>query len=168
MERDYENLDDIDNLTPNELRARIKEALGDHAGVDESDINVHVENGVVRLIGRVGTASEARIAEHIVTDQIGIVSVRNELVVSSSHRTESPASMDEHLADEERTSGLLLGDQASPYSDEAAHLADHPEDEDIGTTDMQRVMEDGVPYAPPESATPEGFNDDREREGYGK
>lgn len=167
MERDYENLDDIDNLTPAELRARVQEALRGHAGLTPGDINVHVENGLIRLIGRVGTASEARIAEHVVTDQLGLTSVRNELVVSNIRRDESSEDIEEHLVEEDRASELLLGDRALPFSDEAQHLADTVDDDVFGTTDMQRAVEDGVPYVPPESATPEGFDDPQEREGFG-
>jgi hypothetical protein len=156
MERDYENIDDLDHLSTDELRERIEMALRGHSGLDGTLITVHVENGLVRLIGRVGTSSEARVAEHIVTDQLGIVSVRSELIVDSLRRVESPEAIDDHLVDEERHSDLLLGDKAVPYSDEAAHLADNLEGEVYGTTDMQRAVEGGVPYLPPESATPEG------------
>lgn len=166
MERDYENIDDIDNLSTEELRDRIQQTFRDHSGLDANDITVHVESGTVRLIGRVGTAGEARVAEHLVTDQLGIVSVKNELVVSNLRRNESPEAIDYHLAEEERSADLLLGDKALPYSDEAEHLADaHEEEDEIGTTDVRRAIADGVPYAPPESATPEGFDDPREREG---
>lgn len=168
MERDFENSDDIGNLAPEELRERIREALHAHAALDINDITVHVEKGVVRLIGRVGTASEARVAEHVVTDQLGIVGVRNELVVSNSHRNDSPEDIDEHLADEERTADLLLGDRAVPFSDEAGHFADDVEADIVGTTDAGRAIADGVPYIPPESPTPEGFDDRNEREGFSR
>lgn len=154
---DFENTDDRDNLTTEELRGRVRDALEDHAGLDADDINVHVENGVVRLIGRVGTESEQRVAEHIVTDVLGIMSVSNELVVDSMRRAESPMDMEEHLEDEDAHSDLLLGDRALPFQPEAEHLAENLEGQLYGTTDVGASIADGVPYIPPESPTPEGL-----------
>jgi hypothetical protein len=156
MADDFENVGDIENLSPSELKQRIEQELQEHTGLDAGDINVHVENGMVRLIGRVGTEGETRIAEHLVTDKLGIVSVSNELVVDELRRATSPEAIDEHLVDEERRSELLLGDKAVPLSPEAEHLEENIEGELYGTTDVQKSIQDGVPYIPPERATPEG------------
>ena len=83
-----------------------------------------VDEGAIALSGRVGTEGERRIAEHILTDVLGVQEFRNDLVIDPIRRAESPLDIDEHLADEERTSGLLLGDRAVPLSPEAEHLAD--------------------------------------------
>ena len=161
MARDFENIHHIDELSDDELRGLVKDALRSHNGLDVDDFRVRVEEGVVVLEGRVGTDGERRIAEHVVTDVLGIVSVRNDIVIDPLRRAESPMAIDDHLAEEDRTEGLLLGDRPRQGNDEAA-LADEEEDERaLGATDVGDVIANGVPWIPPESPTPEGMEGTR-------
>ena len=68
--------------------------------------------------------------------------------------------IDEHLAEEERTEGLLLGDKPRQYNDEAVPLDDESNIDErlFGTTDVQDTIAGGVPWIPPESPTPEGMS----------
>jgi hypothetical protein len=157
-ERDYENMHDIEELDDRELRDLVREQLSAHSGLDVDDITITVSNNRVTLSGRVGTEGEKRIAEHVLTDVLGIVNYSNDLVVDQIRRAESPVDIDEHLADEERRAGTLLGDVAVPLSDESAHLADSAQDDLAGTTDYEQAMGDGRTWNPPESPTPEGFS----------
>ncbi|HEX4936268.1 MAG TPA: BON domain-containing protein [Gemmatimonadaceae bacterium] len=161
MARDFENIHHIDELSDDELRGLVKDALRSHNGLDVDDFRVRVEEGVVVLEGRVGTDGERRIAEHVVTDVLGIVSVRNDIVIDPLRRAESPMAIDDHLAEEDRTEGLLLGDRPRQGNDEAV-LADEEEDERaLGATDVGDVIANGVPWIPPESPTPEGMEGTR-------
>jgi hypothetical protein len=157
-ERDYENIHDIDDLDDRELRDLVREQLAEHTALDVDDITVTARDGSVVLAGRVGTDGERRVAEHVLTDVLGIVDFTNDLVIDPLRRGESPVDIDEHLADEERRSGTLLGDVAVPLSDEADHLADSAQEDLSGTTDYQQVMEDGMTWNPPDSPTPEGLS----------
>lgn len=157
MESDFENSTDIDNLSDRELRQLVRDRLGEHEGIDPEDITVIVRNGVLSLSGRVGTEAELRIADHIITDQIGIVNYQNELVVDPNRRATSPAAIDDHNADEAAHEGLLLGDRALPLSPEAEHLEENTLAEVEGTTDVQKSIEGAIPWVPPESPTPEGL-----------
>ena len=156
MESDFENLQDLDNLSDSELRRVVRERLEEHGGIDPADITVSVRNGEVRLSGRVGTEMEARVAERVVTDQLGIVEVHNELLVDPIRRAASPSAIDDHLADEEEHEGLLLGDRAIGVSPEAEHLDENILAEVEGTTDVQQSIERAIGWVPPESPTPEG------------
>ena len=158
MARDYEDLNNIDQLDDRDLRDLVREQLAAHNALDIDDIAVRVDEGAIVLSGRVGTEGERRIADHILTDVLGIQEFRNDLVIDPIRRAESPMDMEDHLAEEERTSGLLLGDRAVPLSDEAEHLADAPETELAGTTDLQSAIERGGAWIPPESPTPEGLS----------
>ena len=71
MARDYEDIHDLDDLSDDELRELVRSHLREHRGLDADDVSVEVEDGVVRLQGRVGTEGELRIAAHVVTDVIG-------------------------------------------------------------------------------------------------
>lgn len=164
MERDFENVHDIGNLSDDELRQLVHDHLAAHNGLDADDLGVRIVDGAVLLEGRVGTEGERRIAEHVVTDVLGITSVRNEILVDPLRRAESPEAIDDHLVEEERTEGLLLGDKAGPFNDEAEpvdgrdpysaskHL--------FGTADVQDAIAGGTAWIPPESPTPEGMSGD--------
>lgn len=156
MAKDYEDIDELDELTDGELRALVRDRLEEQLAFDPADVNVGVRKGVVTLSGRVGTEEELRIVEHVVTDLIGIKEVKNDLVVDPMRRAESPVAIDEHLVDEELHEGLLLGDRPSPEDPEAEHLREDMRAELFGTTDVQKAMEEGIPWNPPDGPTPEG------------
>ncbi|MEP6731276.1 MAG: BON domain-containing protein [bacterium] len=157
MAHDYEDIHNIDELDDRELRDLVREQLAEQPTLDIDDITVLVAAGQVTLSGRVGTEGERRIAEHVLTDVLGIMDFLNDLVIDPVRRAESPMAIDEHLVDEEKRSGALLGDVAVPFSPEAEHLADEFRDDLAGTTDYTRVMEDGMTWNPPDSPTPEGI-----------
>ena len=156
MEKDYEDIDEIDELTDGELRALIRDRLEEQVAFDPNDVEVSVRGGVVTLSGRVGTEQELRIVEHVVTDLIGIKEVKNNLVVDPIRRAESPTAADEHLVDEELHEGILLGERPGNQDPEAEHLHEDIRAELFGTTDVQESIEEGIPWNPPDGPTPEG------------
>jgi hypothetical protein len=156
VEKDYEDIDEIDELTDGELRALIRDRLEEQVAFDPNDVEVSVRGGVVRLSGRVGTEQELRIVEHVVTDLVGIKEVKNELLVDPIRRAESPLPIDEHLVDEELHEGILLGDRPRPEDPEAEHLQEDIRAELFGTTDVQESISEGIPWNPPDGPTPEG------------
>jgi hypothetical protein len=158
MARDYEDIQNLDQLDDREIRDLVRERLAEHNALDIDDILVRVENGAISLTGRVGTEGERRIADHILTDVLGVREFTNDLVVDSIRRAESPMDIDDHLAEEERSSGLLLGDRPAPLSPEAEHLADVDATDLAGTTDVQNAIESAMSWNPPESPTQEGLS----------
>ena len=158
MARDYEDIQNLDQLDDREIRDLVRERLAEHNGLDIDDILVRVENGAIFLTGRVGTEGERRIADHILTDVLGVREFANDLVVDPIRRAESPLDIDDHLAEEERASGLLLGDRPAPLSPEAEHLADVDATDLAGTTDVQNAIESAMSWNPPESPTQEGLS----------
>jgi len=90
MARDFEDLNDLDDLSDAELRGLVREHLAASNALDIDDLTVTVENGLVILNGRVGTDGERLIAEHVVTDLVGAQRVRNDIFVDPSRRAESP------------------------------------------------------------------------------
>lgn len=160
MARDFENIHDIDDLNDDELRELVRTHLDAHAAIDIDNISVVVEDGVVTLAGRVGTEDELQVAEHVVTDVLGIENFDNQLVVDPLRRPESPEAVDDHLADESERVGLLLGDRAVPLSPEVAEVQEDLDGRLYGTTDVQKAIADGTAWIPPESPTPEGRDRD--------
>jgi hypothetical protein len=139
MARDFENLHDIGEMDDRELRDLVREQLAEHGALDIDDLTVSAASGRVVLSGRVGTDGERRIAEHVLTDVLGVTDFSNELVVDPIRRAESPEAVDEHLVDEDRRSGTLLGDVAVPFSPEAEHLADEQNLESARRADAGRL-----------------------------
>ena len=158
MAHDFEDIHDIDDLNDDELRDLVRTHLAADSAIDAADISVVVEDGVVLLAGRVGTEAEQQIAAHIVTDVLGVEQFENQLMVDPLRRAISPEAIDEHLVDEEITSGRLIGDRAVPLDPEAERLEEDLDARLYGTTDVQKAIEEGTSWNPPNSPTPEGLD----------
>lgn len=156
MADDYDNTDEIANLSDDELREFVRSQLRSNRAIDVDDITVHIRSGRVTLTGRVGTEEELRVADHILTDVIGLKDTINQLVVDELRRAESPEAIDEHLADEDAHAGLLLGDVPVPLSPEAEHIVDDRNLNPAATHEIGEAIEQAEPWIPPESPTPEG------------
>ena len=86
-ERDYEDIHDIDELDDRELRDLVRGHLARHTALDIDDITVTAKDGCVPLNGRVGTEGEKRVAEHVLTDVLGITEFENDLVIDGLYAT---------------------------------------------------------------------------------
>ena len=160
MARDYEDFSSIDDLDDDELRQLVRDRLADHPDLDPDDITVIVDQGTVRLEGRVGTEAELRMADHVLTDVVGVVDYDNSLVVDALRRVETPLDIDDHLDAERENSGSIFGEM--PEQDEPT-VVEARGDENLdqrmfGTTNYQDAVAHGVPYEPPESPTQEGIS----------
>jgi hypothetical protein len=168
MARDFEDMNDIDDLSDDELRGLVRERLADDSALDIDDLSIHVREGHVILDGRVGTDEERRIAEHVVTDVLGIEDYENNIFVDPVRRAESPEAIDDNLADEDATAGRLLGDQPRSISPEAETRNEDLDAQLYGTTDVGHAIEEGTPWIPPEAPTPEGYPGQDERGEFGE
>jgi hypothetical protein len=157
MARDFENIHDIGGLSDDELRGLVREHLKANNAVDIDEITVCTDDGTVVLGGRVGTDGEKLIAEHVVTDILGVQSVRNEIFVDPIRRALNPEAADEDIVTEDRNEGLLLGDRPLPISPEVETVHEDIDVDLYGTTDVRKSIADGTAWIPPESPTPEGF-----------
>jgi|SRR5438105_4944722 len=168
MARDFEDVHDIDDLSDDELRGLVREHLAADNALDIDDLSIHVKSGHVILEGRVGTDEERRIAEHIVSDVLGVEDYENNIFVDPVRRATSPEAADDDLANEDATEGRLLGDRPVGLSPE---VEDRLEDEDAqlyGTSDVGHAIEEGTAWIPPEGPTPEGVPGEDERGEFGE
>jgi hypothetical protein len=157
MARDFEDIFRLEELNDDELRALVRQQLGEYETVDADNILVTAANGEVVLAGRVGTEEERRIAERILADVIGLKRYRNELVVDEIRRDEEPEAVDEHLANTRESRGEPIGQRPENVDDEAEHLEEDLNARMFGTHDMQSAIERGTAWIPPDEPTPEGF-----------
>ena len=158
MPRDFEDIFDLDDLSDEELRALVRGELDDQESLDSDNIMVSVESGLVTLSGRIGTEGERRIAEHILTDVIGLTEFQNDLVVDPIRRDEEPEEIDEHAGMQADTGGAPLGRRPQHQDEEAEHLEEDLDARLYGTHDLQSAIERGTPWVPPDSPTQEGFS----------
>jgi len=162
MADDFDNTDEILNLSDDELRQLVIDQLREQPMLDGDAIGVHVHSGKVTVSGTVGTEEEVRILDHVLTDSIGLTDIKNNVVVDELYRALSPEAIDEHLTDEEEHEGLMVADKAQPFTAESEHLAEVAEIDSLedpgGTHEVGKAIEEGEPWIPPEGPTPEGLS----------
>jgi len=168
MARDFEDVNDIDDLSDDELRGLVREHLASDSALDIDDLSISVTSGHVILEGRVGTDEERRIAEHIVTDVLGVEDYENNIFVDPVRRATSPEAADDTLAEEEATEGRLLGDRPVSLSPEDENRREDEDAQLYGTTDVGHAIEEGTSWIPPEAPTPEGYPGQDERGEFGE
>ncbi|MBC7791551.1 MAG: BON domain-containing protein [Anaerolineae bacterium] len=157
MAHDYEDIFNLESLTDVELRDLVRGKLDEYETVDADSITISVEAGVVTLSGRIGTEGERRIAEHILSDVIGVPSYENNLVVDAIRRDEESEDIEEHAGSVADESSVTLGRRPQHTDDEAEHLEEDLEARLYGTQDVQSAIERGTPWVPPDSPTQEGL-----------
>jgi hypothetical protein len=158
MAQDFENVFDLDDLSDAELRELVRDQLAQDDSLDVDGILVHVKDGYVTLSGRVGTEGEKQIADHVLSDVIGLESFSNDLLVDPVRRDEEPEAADEAVAraTARGEDPLLGGSDLSATDDEAQRVTDNDDAALFGSRDIESVMENGVPWIPPDEPTPEG------------
>jgi hypothetical protein len=158
MAQDFENVFDLDDLSDEELRGLVRDQLAGENALDVDNILVHVKDGFVTLSGRVGTDSEKQVADHVLSDVIGLERYANDIFVDPIRRDLEPEAADDQVG---RVLGrgdetLLGGNDVNTTEAGAERVSDNDDAALYGTRDYDTVMEDGVPWNPPDEPTPEG------------
>ena len=161
MPHDYEDLFDLGDLSDDELRDLIVDELGERDDLDARRIVVHVRDARVVLTGTVGTGGERRIAEHVLTDVVGVSDYRNDLAIDPVQRSGEPRAADDYRERVASHDGRRIDESYDMSSDGGGA---RPEDELdarlYGTADAASATELGAPWVPPRSPTAEGWADD--------
>jgi hypothetical protein len=157
-EHSQDDLFDLDDLNDEELKGLVRRELDEYDTIDSDNILVQAKDGVVTLSGRIGTEAERRIAEHIVSDVIGLRDYRMELLVDPVRRDIEPEAIDDHLATMDPGEEDQLGGRDDLNSEPSAeHLREDLDGRLYGTHDVQRSIADGMSWNPPDTPTPEGL-----------
>lgn len=151
---DYNDVLNVENMSDDELKQLVLQQLGEHSEIDVDRVEVGVAEGAIRLAGRVGTEQELQLAEHLISDRLG-VEVHNELVVDELVRGQRSEAADIAAA-EDNAADSQLGGGGPRTSDTADHLMNDVEAEQFGTHDMQDAIERGTSYSPPDRPIQEG------------
>lgn len=157
MAREFNDLYDLNNLDDNELKDLVLQELTEYPDIDVDLIEVYVDQGAVRLAGRVGTEQEVQTAEYVLTDVIGLTRVQNDLVVDDVVRGQRSEAADDAFVEEMAADPqFAVGPGASNTSDTAQHLVEDLEADHFGTHDPQEATERGTAYEPPDRPVQEG------------
>lgn len=156
MARDFDRMLDTEGLSDDDLYDLIIQQFNEQPELDTGWIDVSVRNGLVTLSGRVGTDSEVRTAENILTDVLGIREFANELIVDELHREMAPEAADDAAA-ADREVDDQRGERNMSTADSAQHLIEDLDGQTFGTHDLQSAIQDGIPYVPPDRPMADGY-----------
>jgi len=156
MARDYENLNDIEDMSDQEIEDLVAQELREYPDVDVDDLDVRVERGFVTLGGRVGTEQELQVVAQVLTDVLGVERYSNEVVIDETRRARMPEAADEEVAHEESVTPQL-GAPSDQTSDTAGHLREDLDAELYGTHDLQQAIQEGLDYEAPDRPVQEGI-----------
>lgn len=157
MTHDYEDAINLDHLTDGDVRDLVRQQLDEADAFDAEAVDIEVVDGRIRVEGRVGTDEERAHVEQVLT-ALGAVNYDNNVVVdpnarASRHDAADMARLEDAAADDP------LGDAGGSTSDTAEHLRPDDRGEMYGTRDMQKAIEEGKSYNPPEGPMQEGIGE---------
>jgi hypothetical protein len=157
MAADYEDAINLDQMGDDDVRDLVLQRLEELDEFDADDIEVEVADGRVRVEGRVGTEGERQVVEQVMTG-LGVVDYDNNVVVDRNVRASRAEAADIARLEDAAVDGPL-GDPSSRSSETAQHFQDDTGSEIHGTRDMQKAIEEGQSYTPPQGPMQEGVGD---------
>lgn len=158
MAHDYEDAVNLSQMTDRDVRDLVHQRLDEADEFDVDAVDIHVEGGRVRVEGRVGTEGERQHVEQVLS-ALGTQSYDNNVVVDRLAREQRDEAADiARLEDSATTSEL--GDSAATTSDTADHLRPDDPGDMHGTRDVQKAVEEGKSYTPPDGPLQEGIEGD--------
>lgn len=165
MAQEHQDFDelffDFDDMDDEAIYDVVQQQLREYPNLDPGWIDVAVKDGHVTLSGRVGTDAERQVAEKVVVETLGITRFSNELVVSEHVRGDVPEAADEAAAYEAELDDQMGGGNSN-QSDTAAHLAEDLDADTFGTHDMQKAIEEGTAYQPPDRPIADGYGSEEQ------
>jgi hypothetical protein len=158
MAHDYGDAVNLDQMTDRDVRELVRQRLDESDEFDADAVEIDVKDGRISVEGRVGTEGERQHVDQVLTE-LGAQSYDNQVVVDRLARAERDEAADiARLEDAATTSPL--GESASDTSDTASHLMPDDAGDMYGTRDVQKAVEEGKSYNPPEGPLQEGIEGD--------
>lgn len=157
MAKEYGGIYDVSNMSDEELRQLVVQQLSEYPNIDSEWVRVEVKDGHVSLSGRVGTDGAVQVAEQVVNAILGIESYTNDLMVDELHRGQAPSAADVAASAADQYEDQL-GEPEGHSTDTAAHLTEDIEAETYGTHDMQKAIQEGATYIPPDRPISDGYD----------
>jgi len=154
---DYEDGINLEQMTDADVRALLRQRLEEAEEFDVDAVEIEVADGHVRVDGRVGTDGERQHIEQVLS-QLGAVDYTNDVIVDRLARAERHEAADMARLEDAATTAEM-GETRTSSSDTADHLRPDVAGELYGTGDMQKAVEEGKSYNPPEGPFQEGIGE---------
>jgi hypothetical protein len=158
MTDDFEDAINLDRMEDEDIRDLVHQLLDEAEAFDADAVEIEVENGRVRVEGRVGTEGERQRVDQVLTS-LGAADYENNVVVDRLARADRDESADIARM-EDAAAAPALGASSGSTSDEAQHLRPDDAGELYGTRDMGRAIQEGKTYEPPDGPIQEGIEGD--------
>lgn len=155
MPNDFENTINFDQMDDDDIGELVRQRLDEDADFDVDTVDVHVQDGQVRVEGRVGTEGERQHVTQVLSF-LGTTEIENNVVVDENTRAQRSDAADEALA-EDAAATAAVGESGKSTSDTAEHLQPDDAGEMYGTRNPRKAIEEGKSYTPPEGPTQEGI-----------
>ena len=152
MATDYENVHHIEDMDDGEIRDLILQELEEIPEIDVDLLDVEVDEGRVKIGGRLGTEEELQQVEQLVTDVLGIADFTSDMVIDElvrGERSEDPIEALVEDAEVEDQLGEPQGDERF-VTESSDHLEEDLAGDAYGTHDVQDAIEKGQSYEPPD------------------
>lgn len=159
MAQDFENAVNLDQMTDEDVRDLVRQRLDEDADFNVDTVDISVSDGRITVEGRVGTDAERQHVEQVIT-ALGAEQYDNNVVVDAVARAQRSDAADIARA-EDGAAQASLGESGKSTSDTAEHLQPDDAGEQYGTQDMQKAIQQGQTYVPPEGPTQEGIGGGR-------
>ena len=98
MAQDFENVFDLDDLSDEELRGLVRDQLAQDDALDIDNILVHREGRLRHALGSRRHGRREAVADHVLSDVIGLERYANDIFVDPMRRDEEPEAADEQVA----------------------------------------------------------------------
>lgn len=157
---DFENTLNLEQMTDVDVEELVHQQLGEDDAFNADTVEIDVEDGTIRVSGRVGTEAERQRVSQILTS-LGATGFENDVVVDEAARARRDDAADiAHVEDQEARA--QIGESGKATTDTAEHLSEDRSDRLYGTKDVRKAVEEGTPYTPPDRPVQEGVAGDEE------
>jgi hypothetical protein len=153
MPHDYEDAINLDQLSDGDVRDLVRQRLDEAEDFDIEAADVEVAAGRIRVEGRVGTEGERQHVAQVLT-ALGATGFENNVVVDRLARAERSEAADQAALEEDAAGSVRAPGEVT--SDTADHLLPDERSELHGTRDVQKAVEGGRSYDPPDGPLQEG------------
>lgn len=146
--RDSENILNLEELDAVAAEALVWQELDEEPALDAERLEIHVADGRVRIVGRVGTDQEHAKVIHVVEDVLGVARFEDAIRVDETLRGLRPEGADRSAA-EEADARPDLGKEGRHGEPSADHLRRDVEGDLYGTRNARAAAGRAQSYIPP-------------------
>lgn len=158
MTRDFEDAINLDQMTDGDVRDLVRQQLDELDDFDVDAVDISVEDGRIRVEGRVGTEAERQHVDQVITS-LGATAYANNLTVDEVARAQRAEAADVARIEDAEASASV-GESGKSTSDTAEHLETGDRSDLYGTKDVGEAIEEGRSYTPPDGPVQEGIEGD--------